>query len=116
MGAITHLNRYLFELLRRIEEGTRRLASTVTHNADEPLREMLLIQVELEEITNAFKTEVAAGASVGAMPGRLIKKEGSQGAIYCLAIVTGCLLSFQAWLDENDVQRSSQNTSQHQNQ
>jgi hypothetical protein len=37
---------------------------------------MLLMRVELAEITNAlesFKSEVAAGASVGAMPGRLIK-------------------------------------------
>jgi hypothetical protein len=36
--------------------------------------------VELEEIGNAleaFKSEVAAGASVGKLPGRLIKKDGS---------------------------------------
>jgi len=37
---------------------------------------MLLVQAELEEITSAleaFKSDVAAGASVGAMPGRLTK-------------------------------------------
>jgi hypothetical protein len=41
------------------------------------IREVRLVQVELEEITNAldaFKREVAAGASVGEMPGRLIKE------------------------------------------
>ena len=71
------LNRYLFELLRRIEEGARRLASTITDAGDKPIREMALVHVELEEIENAleaFKSEVAAGASVGAMPGRMIKE------------------------------------------
>jgi hypothetical protein len=65
-----HINRYLFELLRRIEEGARRLASTITHNADKPLRDIALVDVEVTEIENAldqFKREVAADASVGAM-------------------------------------------------
>jgi hypothetical protein len=74
------MNRYLFELLRRIEEGARRLASTITHNADKPLRDIAVVDVELTEITNAleaFKSEVAAGASVGYIGGRLIKKDGN---------------------------------------
>lgn len=44
------------------------------------MRENALVDVEIEEIGNAlneFKTEVATGASVGAMPGRLAKKDGS---------------------------------------
>jgi hypothetical protein len=60
-------------------KGARRLASTITSSGDKPLREMLLVQVELEEITNgldAFKTEVAAGASVCYIGGRLITKDG----------------------------------------
>ena len=71
------MNRYLFELLRRIEEGARRLASTITHNANKPMREVSLVDVEMTEIENAlaeFKREVAAGAKVGAMSGRLIKE------------------------------------------
>jgi hypothetical protein len=38
------------------------------------------LQVEIEEITGAlaeFKSQVAAGASVGQMAGRLVKKDGS---------------------------------------
>jgi hypothetical protein len=57
------LNRYLFELLRRIEEGARRLASTITDLGNKPVREIALVHVELEEIENALesiKTEVAA--------------------------------------------------------
>jgi hypothetical protein len=74
-----YMNRYLFELLRRIEEGARRLASTITSSGETRLRDITLVHVELEEITNAveaFKTEVAGGASVGYIGGRLIKKEG----------------------------------------
>lgn len=71
------MNRYLFELLRRIEEGARRLASTITHNNDKRLRDIPLVDVELTEIENALtvlKSQVAAGASVGELPyGRLIK-------------------------------------------
>jgi hypothetical protein len=55
----------------------RRLASTITSSRETRLRDMPLVQVELDEITNAldaFKSEVAAGASVGDMPGRLIKE------------------------------------------
>jgi hypothetical protein len=69
MGKIT-------ELLRRIEDGARRLASTITGEGNKPLREIAPVHVELEEVENdleAVKAEVAAGASVGAMPGRLIK-------------------------------------------
>jgi hypothetical protein len=65
-------------LLRRIEEGARRLASTITHNADKPLRDIALVEVEVTEIENAlgeFKREVAAGAFVGKLPyGRLVKE------------------------------------------
>jgi hypothetical protein len=71
------MNRYLFELLRRIEKGARRLASTITHNNDKAVRDIPLADVEITEIENAlsaFKTEVAGGASGGALPGRLIKE------------------------------------------
>jgi hypothetical protein len=74
------MNRHLFELLKRIEEGARRLASLIAGTGDQRLRDMLRVQVELDEISNAlesFKTEVAAGASVGDIGGRLIKKDGS---------------------------------------
>ncbi|HXM01531.1 MAG TPA: hypothetical protein VN939_02950 [Chthoniobacterales bacterium] len=71
------MNRYLFDLLRRIEEGALRLASTVTHNNDKRVRDIALVDVELTEIENAlaaFKNQVASGASGGAFPGRLIKE------------------------------------------
>jgi hypothetical protein len=71
------MNRHLFELLKRIEEGARRLASTFTFENEKALREIALVDVEITEIENAlgeFKAQVAAGASVGAMPGRLTKK------------------------------------------
>jgi hypothetical protein len=75
---VNTMNKHLFELLRRIEEGSRRLASIITHNNDQPVRDIPLADVEITEIENAlaaFKTEVAAGASVGKMPlGRLIKE------------------------------------------
>jgi|HubBroStandDraft_2_1064218.scaffolds.fasta_scaffold1797933_2 hypothetical protein len=74
------MNRHLFDLLKRIEDSSQRLASTITFNSDQPMREVSMVQVELDEIDNAldtFKAEVAAGASVGAMPGRLTKKDGS---------------------------------------
>ena len=77
MFARTYMNRHLFELLRRIEEGARRLASTITHNNDKPVRDIPLADVEITEIENAlaaFKTEVASGASAGDLPGRLIKE------------------------------------------
>lgn len=72
------MNRHLFDLLKRIEEASRRLASTITFNSDQPImREVSSVKVELDEIDNAldaFKREVAAGASVGELPhGRLIK-------------------------------------------
>ena len=63
-------------LRRLIEEGARRLASTITHNADKRLRDIALVDVEVTEIENAvaeFKAQVAGGVSVGQMPGRLIK-------------------------------------------
>ena len=77
--AIEHyMNQALFELLRRIEHGARRLASTITFNNDQRLRDITLAHVELEEIENAlvdFRTEIAAGASVGKLPyGRLVKE------------------------------------------
>jgi hypothetical protein len=67
------MNRHLFELLRRIEEGGRRLGSTITHNNDKPVRDIPLVDVELTEIENAlaaFKGEVAGGATVGELRGR----------------------------------------------
>jgi hypothetical protein len=48
------MNRYLFELLKRIEEGARRLASTITHNNDKPVRDIRLADVEITEIENAL--------------------------------------------------------------
>jgi hypothetical protein len=71
------MNRYLFELLKRIEEGARRLASLITNAGNQPLKELLLVETEVSEIENAlasFKREVAAGAVVGPIAGRLIKK------------------------------------------
>jgi hypothetical protein len=72
------MNQHLFELLRRVEEGARRLASTITFNNDKALREIALVDVEVTEIENAlgeFKREVASGASVGNLPyGRLSKE------------------------------------------
>ncbi len=71
------MNKHLFDLLKRIEEGARRLATTITFNNDQRLRDITLVHVELEEIENAlvdFRTEVAAGARIGAMPGRLVKE------------------------------------------
>lgn len=72
------MNRQLFELLRRIEEGARRLASTITFDNDKALREIALVDVEITEIENAlaaFKSEIANGASVGKLPyGRLVKE------------------------------------------
>jgi len=53
------------------------LASTITHNNDKRLRDIPLVDVELTEIENALtelKAQVAGGASVGQMPGRLIKE------------------------------------------
>ena len=70
---------HLFELLRRIEDSARRLSATITHNHDKPLRDIALVDVELTEIENALaelKSQVAGGASVGYIGGRLIKKEG----------------------------------------
>jgi hypothetical protein len=71
------MNRHLFELLRRIEEGARRLSATITHNNDKRVRDIPLADVEITKIENAlaaFKTEVASGASGGALPGRLIRE------------------------------------------
>jgi hypothetical protein len=71
------MNRHLFALLRRIAEGARRLASTITHNADKPLRDIALVDVEVTKIENAFgefKREVASGVRVRGMPARLIKE------------------------------------------
>ena len=44
---VNTMNKYLFELLRRIEEGARRLASTITHNIDKRLRDISLVDVML---------------------------------------------------------------------
>lgn len=70
-------NRYLFELLRKIEEGARRLASAITSSGETRVHHITLVNVELEEITNAleaFKSEVAAGANVGCIGDRMIKE------------------------------------------
>ena len=74
------MDRHPFELLKRIEEAARRLASTITSSGETRLNDITLVHVDLEEITNAlesFKSEVAAGASAGEITGRLIKKDGS---------------------------------------
>jgi hypothetical protein len=74
------MNRHLFELLKRIEEGARRLASTITFENEKALREIALVDVEITEIENAlgeFKRQVAAEASVGHIGGRLIKRDGN---------------------------------------
>jgi len=42
------MNGYLFDLLRRIEEGARRLASTITGSGETRLRDIALVEVELE--------------------------------------------------------------------
>jgi hypothetical protein len=71
------MNRELLELLRRIEEGSRRLAATIVHCYDKPVQDIELARTDLEEITtalNSFKAHVAAGERVGAMPGRLVKE------------------------------------------
>ena len=63
--------------MRRIEEGARRLASTIIHCYDKPIKDIELARSDLEEITaalNSFKAHVAAGERVGAVPGRLIKQ------------------------------------------
>jgi hypothetical protein len=71
------MNRELLELLRRVEEGSRRLAATSVHCHDKPVKDIELARSDLDEITaalNSFKAHVAAGERVGAMPGRLIKE------------------------------------------
>jgi len=71
------MNRELLELLRRVEEGSRRLAATIVHCYDKPVRDIELARTDLDDITtalNSFKAHVAAGERVGAMPGRLIKE------------------------------------------
>ena len=54
-----------------------KLGFAITHNNDNPVREIPLVDVEMTEIENApaeFKREVAAGASVGQLRGRLVKE------------------------------------------
>jgi hypothetical protein len=71
------MNRELLELLRRIEEGSRRLAATIVHCYDKPVQDIELARTELEDITsalNSFKAHVAAGERIGAVPGRLVKE------------------------------------------
>jgi hypothetical protein len=55
------MNRYLFELLKRIEDSARRLASTITHNPDKRLRDIGLVDVELEEISKRSGSVQARG-------------------------------------------------------
>jgi hypothetical protein len=69
------MNRLLFELLRRVEEGARRLSVNHHKSGDKPLRNILLVETELQEITNAleaFKSEVAAGVRNGYISDRLL--------------------------------------------
>jgi hypothetical protein len=71
------MNRELLELLRRVEEGSRRLPATIVHCHDKPVKDIELARSDLDEITaalNSFKAHVAAGERVGSMPGRLIKE------------------------------------------
>ena len=62
------MNRELLDLLRKIEEGARRLAATIIHFHDKPIKDIELARSDLEEITNAlntFKAHVAAGERIG---------------------------------------------------
>lgn len=71
------MNRELLELLRRVEEGALRLAATIVHCYDKPIRNIQLACADIDEITsalNSFKAHIAAGEHVGAMPGRLSKE------------------------------------------
>jgi hypothetical protein len=59
-------------LLRRVEEGTRRLAATIIHRHDIPVEDIEPAQSDIAEITsvfNEFKEHVAAGERIGAIPG-----------------------------------------------
>jgi hypothetical protein len=63
--------------LRRVEEGSRRLAATIVHCYDKPVQDIELARTDLEDITtalNSFKAHVAAAERLGAMPGRMIKE------------------------------------------
>ena len=42
--------------MRRIEEGTRRLAATIVHCYDKPVRDIELARSDLEEITSALNS------------------------------------------------------------
>ena len=73
------MNGELFELLRWVEEGARRLAATIVHCYDKPIKDTELAVTDLEDITaalNSFKAHVAAGERVGAVPGRLVRNDG----------------------------------------
>lgn len=62
------------EGLKKERDG---LAPAITHNADKPMRDIALVDVEVTEIENAlgeFKREVASGASSGTFPSRLVKE------------------------------------------
>jgi len=48
------MNWHLFELLKRIEEGARRLASLITSSGNDPLRGMILVETEITEIDSAL--------------------------------------------------------------
>ena len=65
------VNRHLFDLLKRIEDSSRRLASTITFNSDQLMREVSSVKLELDEIDNAldaFKREVVKGAVLDPCP------------------------------------------------
>jgi hypothetical protein len=54
-----------FELLRRIEEGARRLASTITSSGETRLRDITLVTVGLEEITKCSGSVQERGCGWG---------------------------------------------------
>jgi hypothetical protein len=88
------MNRYLFELLRRIEEGARRLASTITDAGDKPVREIALVHVELKEIENAldvFKTEVATTAVAVVATFEAIAASLSLPKVGSVSLIFSCL-------------------------
>jgi putative methyltransferase (TIGR04325 family) len=74
------MNRHLFELLRRIEEGARRLASNITSSGDKPLHEMPLVQAysmsdNQQQFTGSYNTwDEAARDSTGYDQANILQK------------------------------------------
>jgi hypothetical protein len=86
------LNRYLFELLRRIEEGARRLASIITHNNDKPVRDIPLADVEITEIENALAAVSEKAVSPVCHRGTVAWGRTARSAWHQTGMVSGCKL------------------------